>query len=52
VFLERRLLLWSQLRELFHYWHVVHKPFAVLMYLFALLHVTVAWVTGYAGGAP
>jgi hypothetical protein len=52
VFLQRRLLLWSQLRELFHYWHVIHKPFAVLMYLFAVVHVAVAWITGYAGGGP
>jgi hypothetical protein len=52
VILQRRLLLWGQLRELFHYWHVVHKPFAVLMYLFAVVHVAVAWITGYAGGAP
>jgi len=50
--LHRRLALWRSLHELFHYWHVFHKPFAVLMYLFAALHIGVAWVTGYAmGGA-
>jgi hypothetical protein len=45
--LHRRLLLWDRLRELFHYWHVLHKPFALLMYLFMMVHIAVAWVTGY-----
>jgi hypothetical protein len=44
---HRRLLLWDRLHELFHYWHVVHKPFAVVMYIFMLVHVAVALVTGY-----
>jgi hypothetical protein len=35
--------------QLFHYWHVFHKPFAALMYLFAAVHIAVAWLTGYAG---
>ena len=48
--LHRRLALWRNLHELFHYWHVFHKPFAVLMYLFAVVHIAVAWATGYAGG--
>ena len=48
--LRRRLELWRRLHELFHYWHVFHKPFAILMYLFAAIHVGVAWATGYLGG--
>jgi hypothetical protein len=48
--LRRRLRSWRQLHELFHYWHVFHKPFAILMYLFAAVHVGVAWMTGYAFG--
>ena len=48
VRLHRRLLLWQRVRELFHYWHVFHKPFAVVMYLFMVVHIGVAWVTGYA----
>ncbi len=48
--LQRRLGLWQRLHELFHYWHVAHKPFALLMYLFAAVHVAVAWATGYALG--
>lgn len=44
---RRRLLLWGRLHELFHYWHVFHKPFAAVMYVFMLVHVAVAVVTGY-----
>lgn len=44
---RRRILLWDALHRLFHYWHVVHKPFAIVMYLFVLVHVIVATVTGY-----
>lgn len=47
---RRRILLWSRLHDLFHYWHVAHKPFAVVMYVFMLLHVAVAVWTGYAWG--
>lgn len=45
--LRRRLLLWPQLHQVFHYWHVLHRPFAIIMYLFMLLHIGVAWMTGY-----
>jgi hypothetical protein len=44
---RRRILLWDRAHELFHYWHVLHKPFAIVMYLFMLVHVVVAVVTGY-----
>jgi hypothetical protein len=37
--------------ELFHYWHVLHKPFALVMYLFMAVHVAVAVMTGYAWGS-
>ena len=45
----------TALHGLFHYWHVIHKPFAVVMYVFMVVHVVVASMTGYgwAGdGAP
>jgi hypothetical protein len=45
--LRRRLILWQRVRQLFHYWHVFHKPFAVVMYLFMVVHVAVASITGY-----
>jgi hypothetical protein len=48
--LRRRILLWDALHRLFHYWHVIHKPFAVVMYLFVIVHVAVASLTGYGWG--
>lgn len=48
--LERRIALWRKIHELFHYWHVFHKPFAILMYLFAAVHIGVAFATGYGFG--
>lgn len=45
--LQRRLLLWNRLQELFHHWHVLHKPFAVVMYVFMIVHVAVVILTGY-----
>lgn len=47
--LRRRLLFWDRLHELFHYWHVFHRPFALLLYLFLAIHVAVAISTGYGG---
>lgn len=47
--LHRRILLWDRVHELFHYWHVLHKPFALVMYVFMIVHVAVALATGYAG---
>jgi hypothetical protein len=49
---RRRIHLWGRLRDLFHYWHVIHKPFAVVVYLFLALHVAVAVLTGYGWGGP
>jgi len=45
--LRRRIALWDRAHELFHYWHVLHKPFAVVMYVFMVVHVAVAVMTGY-----
>ena len=44
---HRRLLIWDRVQELFHYWHVIHKPFAIVMYLFMVVHIAVALMTGY-----
>jgi hypothetical protein len=50
--LERRLSILSELQALFHYWHVIHKPFAVVMYLFMIVHIVVATMTGYVPLGP
>ena len=48
--LERRVHAWQKLQQLFHYWHVFHKPFAVVMYLFLVVHIAVVMMTGYGWG--
>ena len=45
--LHRRILRWHRLQEVFHHWHVFHKPFAVIMYLFLIVHIVVVTMTGY-----
>ena len=47
LWLKRRVVLWTRLKTLFRYWHVFHKPFAVIMYLSMLVHIGVAWWAGY-----
>jgi hypothetical protein len=44
---RRRIVFWDAAHRLFHYWHVIHKPFAVVMYVFMVVHVVVASMTGY-----
>ena len=46
--LQRRIALMSRAQQLFHYWHVIHKPFAFVMYIVMTIHITVAIWTGYA----
>lgn len=45
--LERKILLFDQIQQLFHYWHVFHKPFAIIMYIIMLVHIGVAIWLGY-----
>jgi len=45
--LDRRIQLWHQMQQLFHYWHVFHKPFAIVMYIVMGIHIVVAVWTGY-----
>jgi hypothetical protein len=45
--LTRRVMLLNQMQRLFHYWHVVHKPFAIIMYVIMVVHIVVSVWTGY-----
>ncbi len=45
--LDRRIEVWSHMQRLFHYWHVFHKPFAIVMYVIMCVHIVVAVWTGY-----
>jgi len=46
--LERKVILLNQVQQLFHYWHVFHKPFAIVMYLIMLVHVGITVWLGYS----
>jgi hypothetical protein len=46
--MHRRLTVLGRVQKLFHYWHVIHKPFAIIMYIIMGVHIGVAIWTGYA----
>ena len=46
ILLRRRAAL-RRMNAVFHYWHVVHKPFAWVMILIMIVHVTVVVAMGY-----
>ena len=45
--IHRRVLLLDKIHKLFHYWHVIHKPFAIIMYLIMIVHVAITVILGY-----
>jgi len=45
--LARRRLLLERLARIFHYWHVIHKPFAIVMLVIMIVHVGVTALLGY-----
>ena len=47
IVLTRRIALLQQFRQIFHYWHVVHLPFSIIMVAILLIHVAVAIAFGY-----
>jgi len=47
AYIHRRLILWNKIHQLFHYWHVFHKPFAFIMYFIMVVHVALTIFFGY-----
>lgn len=45
--LLQRIHFLEELKHLFHYWHVIHLPFTIIMFLILLIHVGVAVAFGY-----
>lgn len=43
----RRIAFWKSANKLFHYWHVIHKPFAYTMIVIMIVHVVVTVSLGY-----
>ena len=45
--LSTRIRNLARMQKLFGYWHIAHKPFALIMLVFALIHVGVTLAFGY-----
>ncbi len=44
---QRRILVLDRMQQIFHYWHVIHKPFAFIMIIVMFIHIIVAVSFGY-----
>ncbi|MBT3945189.1 MAG: hypothetical protein HOC41_04120 [Candidatus Marinimicrobia bacterium] len=47
VQLSRQIAFWDAAHTLFHYWHVIHKPFAYTMIVIMIIHIGVTVTLGY-----
>ncbi len=47
IVLVQRIALLEFSKKIFHYWHVVHLPFTIVMFLILAIHITVAVLFGY-----
>lgn len=47
IMLTRRIAFLEKFRQIFHYWHVIHLPFSIVMFLILIIHVGVAIAFGY-----
>jgi hypothetical protein len=45
--LLQRIGFLEELKNLFHYWHVIHLPFTIIMFVILIVHVGVAIAFGY-----
>ena len=45
--LMRRIAFLEQLKRIFHYWHVIHLPFTIILFVILIVHVAVAIAFGY-----
>lgn len=47
ITLSRRIAFLEKFRQIFHYWHVIHLPFSIVMFVILIIHVGVAVAFGY-----
>jgi len=45
--LKRRMVFLKTAQRILHHWHIIHRPFAMVMYIILVVHVTVAFLFGY-----
>ncbi len=43
----RKIILLDTLRQIFKYWHVIHLPFTIIMFILLAIHVFVTFILGY-----
>ncbi len=43
----KRVAFLSRAQQLFHLWHVVHRPFSYSFVVLAVIHIAVVWLFGY-----
>lgn len=48
MLVERRRAFLRQTGALFHYWHAIHRPFTIVLFLMVGLHIGIAVWLGYA----
>lgn len=47
IVLSRRIGMLRTMQKFFNYWHIVHLPFAIVMFVIMIIHVIVTIVFGY-----
>lgn len=45
--LKRRMRFLKVSQRILHYWHVIHRPFAIVMFIILAIHIVVAALFGY-----
>lgn len=45
--LLRRMQFLEQLKTVFHYWHIIHLPFSIVMFVILFIHIGVTVLFGY-----
>ncbi len=47
AYLSKRVVFLSRTQQLFHLWHVVHRPFSYSFAVLAIIHIAVVWMFGF-----
>ncbi|KAF0142826.1 MAG: hypothetical protein FD122_426 [Stygiobacter sp.] len=45
--LSRKISLLNSVQEMFRYWHIIHLPFAIIMFIIMIIHIGVTVAFGY-----
>jgi len=45
--ISQRIGMLRTMQKLFRYWHIIHLPFAIIMFLIMIIHIAIAVAFGY-----